>query len=57
MCYVYDPLTYLYQPDGSVYQGPVASTVEQVMAAIRVTAWPEAGVIFHSRAGKNLNSR
>jgi hypothetical protein len=57
MCYVYDPLTYLYQPDGTVYQGPVASTVEQVQAAIAVTPYAEAGVIFSSRAGNNLNSR
>lgn len=57
MCYVYDPLTYLYQPDGTVYQGPVASTAAQVMAAIAVTAYPEAGIIVSSATGKNLNAR
>lgn len=57
MCYVYDPLTYMYQPDNSVYQGPVASTAEQVMAAIIATSYWESGVILTSRQGKDLNSR
>ena len=57
MCYVYDPLTYLYQPDGTAYQGPVASTVAQVMAAIAVTPYAEAGVILRSRQGIDLNAR
>jgi hypothetical protein len=57
MCYVYDPLTYLYQPDGTVYQGPVASTSEQIMAAIMATPYSEAGSILWSLQGKDLNSR
>ena len=57
MCYVYDPLTYLYQPDGTAYQGPVASTVEQVLAAIQATPYAEAGVILRSRTSRDLNAR
>jgi len=57
MCYVYDPLTYIYQPDGTVYQGPIASTAEQVMAAIVSTPYPEAGTILASRSHRDLNSR
>ena len=57
MCYVYDPLTYCVQLDGTVYQGPVASTAEDVMGAIASTAYPEAGVIFTSRGHRDLNSR
>jgi hypothetical protein len=57
MCYVYDPLTYLYQPDGTVFQGPVASTSGQIMAAVMATAYAEAGSILWSRSGKDLNSR
>lgn len=57
MCYVYDPLTYQYQPDNTVYQGPVASTQDQIWAAIMATTYPESGVILTSRQGNDLNSR
>jgi hypothetical protein len=57
MCYVYDPLTYLYQPDGTAYQGPVASTAEQIMEAIMATPYAEAGCILWSQQGRDLNAR
>jgi hypothetical protein len=57
MCYVYDPLTYAYQPDGTVYQGPIASTSEAIMAAIVSTPYAEAGTILASRSQRDLNSR
>jgi Peptidase_C39 like family len=57
MCYVYDPLTYMYQPDNTVYQGPVASAATSIMAAIMATAYWESGVILTSRGGRDLNSR
>lgn len=57
MVYVYDPLTYLYQPDGTVYQGPVASTQDQIWQAIMATSYPESGVVLWSRQGNNLNTR
>lgn len=55
LAYVYDPLTYMIQPDGSVYQGPVASTVEGLLTAIRQTPYWEAGVILSSKTGQHLN--
>jgi len=55
MMYVYDPLTYLYQPDGSVYQGPTVATAESVKAAGDATGYPEYGVYFVSPSGRNLN--
>jgi hypothetical protein len=55
MLYLYDPLSYLHQLDGSVYQGPVASTQQGMGQAIASTAWPEAGVILTSRGGRSLN--
>jgi hypothetical protein len=57
MLYLYDPLTYAPQPDGSVYQGPVASTAQGLLNAIMATPYPESGVILTSRTGQNLNSR
>lgn len=56
MIYVYDPLTYLYQPDGSVYQGPTVATGASVKAAGDATGYPEYGVYFRSPSGKNLNA-
>lgn len=55
MCYVYDPLTYLYNSDGSVYQNPTVATQESVWAAIMGTGYPDAGVILTSRSGVRLN--
>jgi hypothetical protein len=55
MVYAYDPLTYMYQPDGSVYQNPTVVTQESLWEAIMATGYPEAGVIFLSTLGRNLN--
>lgn len=55
LAYVYDPLTWQPQKDGSVYQGPVASTLEGLLKAIQATPYPEAGVILTSRQGRDLN--
>jgi hypothetical protein len=55
MLYVYDPLAYLYQPDGSVYQGPTVATAESVKAAGDATGYPEYGVYFVSPSGRRLN--
>lgn len=57
MAYVYDPLTYLAQPDGSVYQGPIASTAQGLLNAVMATGYAESGVILTSRQGRDLNSR
>jgi hypothetical protein len=57
MAYVYDPLTYQIQRDGSIFQGPIASTAAGLVAAIQQTPYTEAGVILTSRQGKNLNAR
>lgn len=57
MLYLYDPLTYAPQKDGSIYQGPVASTFDGVNEAISITPFAEAGVILTSRGGVNLNAR
>jgi hypothetical protein len=56
MIYVYDPLTYLYQPDGTVFQGPTVATTESVKAAGDATGYPEYGVYFVSPSGRNLNN-
>lgn len=55
MVYAYDPLTYMYQPDGSVYQNPTVVTQESLWEAIMATGYPEAGVIFLSLNYRNLN--
>ena len=55
MVYAYDPLTYMYQPDGSVYQNPTVVTQESLWEAIMATGYPDAGVILLSTAGRNLN--
>lgn len=57
MCYVYDPLTYMSQKDGTIFQGPVASTFDGLAGAIQATPYNEAGVILTSRQGRNLNAR
>lgn len=57
MLYVYDPLTWIHQKDGTVYQGPVASTWDGVNDAISATPYWESGVIFTSRQGVDLNKR
>jgi hypothetical protein len=56
MLYIYDPLTYLYQPDGSVYQGPTVATVASCREAGDATGYPEYGVAFVSPSGKDLNA-
>lgn len=56
MIYVYDPLTYLYQPDGSVYQGPTVATGASCKLAGDATGYSEYGVYFVSPSGKNLNT-
>jgi hypothetical protein len=55
MIYTYDPLTYLYQPDGSVYQGPTVHTTASVKAAGDATGYPEYGIYLISPSGVNLN--
>lgn len=57
LAYVYDPLTYMGQKDGSVYQGPTCMDLDTIMRAVQVTPYPEAGVILSSRQGRNLNAR
>lgn len=57
MVYLYDPLTWIVQKDGSVYQGPVASTFDGLNDAISATPYWESGVIFTSRVGVDLNAR
>lgn len=57
LVYLYDPLTYLPQPWGGVYQGPMASTFDGLNAAISATAYWEAGIILTSRVGIDLNAR
>lgn len=57
MLYVYDPLTYLYQPDGTVYQGPTVATELSCRLAGDATGYPEYGVYFISPSGKDLNRR
>lgn len=57
LVYCYDPLTYLPQPDGTVYQGPVATSQPELWAAIMATQYPDAGVILTSRGGRDLNAR
>ena len=55
MIYTYDPLTYLYQPDGTVYQGPTVATSSSCRAAGDGTGYPEYGVYFVSPSGTDLN--
>lgn len=55
--YVYDPLTYIGQKDGSVFQGPTTMDLETIMGAVRATPFAEAGVILTSRQGRRLNDR
>jgi hypothetical protein len=55
LVYTYDPLCYLQQVDGSVYQGPGVYTTPTVQSAIGSTSWPEAGIYLLSPSGKNLN--
>lgn len=57
LAYVYDPLTYIPQKDGSIFQGPTAMDLETIMRAVQVTPYSEAGVILTSRQGRNLNAR
>jgi len=57
MVYLYDPLTYCLANDGSVYQGPVASTFDGLNQAISATPYWESGIILTSRVGVNLNAR
>ena len=57
MVYLYDPLTYAIQKDGTVYQGPVASTFDGLNNAISATPYWESGIILTSRVGTNLNAR
>jgi hypothetical protein len=57
MVYLYDPLTWAPQKDGTVYQGPVASSFDGINEAVSATPYSEAGVILRSRAGLDLNAR
>lgn len=57
MVYLYDPLTWIPQNDGTVYQGPVASTFDGVNDAISATAYWESGIVLTSRQGVDLNKR
>lgn len=45
LCVCYDPLTYLPQPHGLVYQGPMLYTTDSVRAAIMATPYGYAGVL------------
>lgn len=47
MAYVYDPLCYLPQPNGAIYQGPTSEITSSVQEAIRVTPYPESGLLVH----------
>jgi hypothetical protein len=55
MVYAYDPLTYMLQPDGTVYQNPTVVTQESLWEAIMATGYPEAGIILISKTYRNLN--
>jgi hypothetical protein len=55
MVYVYDPLTYMQQPDGTVYQNPTVVTQESLWEGIMATGYPEAGIILISKTYRNLN--
>lgn len=57
MVYLYDPLTWIRQKDGTVYQGPVASTFDGINAAISATPYWESGIVLTSRQGVDLNKR
>lgn len=46
LLYAYDPLTYLWDSIGRLYQGPYLYTVESVRQAIQATPYAEAGVIL-----------
>jgi hypothetical protein len=56
LIYTYDPLCYLAQQDGSIFQGPNVYVTATMQAAIAGTAWPEAGIYLLSPSGKNLNA-
>lgn len=55
LAYVYDPLCWIPQKDGSIYQGPTASTLEGLLNAVRASPYAEAGIILTSRQGRDLN--
>lgn len=55
MCYLYDPLTWMVQKDGTPFQGPTVCTEDTLVTAIQQNGWPEAGVILTSGSGQNLN--
>lgn len=56
LCFVYDPLTYMVQKDGSPFQGPTCMDIESILNAVRATPYAEAGVILTSRQGRDLNA-
>jgi hypothetical protein len=56
LVYTYDPLCWMPQADGSVYQGPGLYTIATVQTAIAGTSWPEAGIYLVSPSGRNLNA-
>lgn len=45
MAYVYDPLTYIPQADGSIYQGPTVARIPTIRAGIAATPEPYAGIL------------
>lgn len=55
MWFCYDPLTYLYQPSGPVYQNPTVYLSGSIWNGIKHTTWPESGIFLMSPSGKNLN--
>lgn len=57
MVYTYDPLTYLYQPDGTIFQGPTVHTTASCRAAGDATGYPEYGVYLKPLTGGDLNGR
>ena len=46
LVYAYDPLTYLWDSIGRLYQGPYLYTTESVREGIKATPYAEAGVIL-----------
>jgi len=44
-CLLFDPLTYVPQADGTVYQGPTIQTIASLQAAIQATPNAEAGIL------------
>jgi hypothetical protein len=55
MIYTYDPLTWIYQPDGSAWQGPTVQEASSLKLAGEMTGYSEYGIWLASPTGRNLN--